>query len=86
MAHLVEMATITKILLEWYFKNGRILPWRVSPKDAETGKTPDPYKIWISEVMLQQTTVSTVIPYFEKSTNYSFNICINNYLSFTKCN
>ena len=66
MAHLIEMATITKILLEWYFKNGRILPWRVSPKDAETGKTPDPYKIWISEVMLQQTTVSTVIPYFEK--------------------
>ena len=52
MAHLIEMATITKILLEWYFKNGRILPWRVSPKDAETGKTPDPYKIWISEVML----------------------------------
>ena len=66
MAHLIEMATITKILLEWYFKNGRILPWRVSPKDAETGKTPDPYKIWISEVMLQQTTVSAVIPYFEK--------------------
>ena len=66
MAHLIEMATITKILLEWYFKNGRILPWRVSPKDAETGKTPDPYKVWISEVMLQQTTVSAVIPYFEK--------------------
>ena len=66
MAHLIEMATITKILLEWYFKNGRILPWRVSPKDAEKGKTPDPYKIWISEVMLQQTTVSAVIPYFEK--------------------
>ena len=38
----------------------------MSPKDAETGKTPDPYKIWISEVMLQQTTVSAVIPYFEK--------------------
>ena len=66
MAHLIEMATITKNLLEWYFKNGRILPWRVSPKDAETGETPDPYKVWISEIMLQQTTVSAVIPYFEK--------------------
>ena len=66
MAHLIEMATITKILLEWYFKNGRILPWRVNPKDADAGKTPDPYKVWISEVMLQQTTVSAAIPYFEK--------------------
>ena len=66
MAHLIEMATITKNLLEWYFKNGRILPWRVSPKDAETGETPDPYKVWISEIMLQQTTVSAVIPYFKK--------------------
>ena len=66
MAHLIEMATITKNLLEWYFKNGRILPWRVSPKDAETGENPDPYKVWISEIMLQQTTVSAVIPYFEK--------------------
>ena len=66
MAHLIEMATITKNLLEWYFKNGRILPWRVNPKDAETGETPDPYKVWISEIMLQQTTVSAVIPYFEK--------------------
>ena len=38
----------------------------MSPKDAETGETPDPYKVWISEIMLQQTTVSAVIPYFEK--------------------
>jgi len=45
-----------KILL-WYGHNKRDLPWR---------KTGDPYKIWISEIMLQQTTVPAVIPYYEK--------------------
>ncbi len=60
------MALISKILLRWYGENGRILPWRVSPKDLESGQTPDPYKVWLSEIMLQQTTVKTVIPYFQK--------------------
>lgn len=46
-----------KKLLKWYQENKRSLPWR-------QGK--DPYPIWISEVMLQQTTVVAVIPYFEK--------------------
>jgi len=41
----------------WYRKHARILPWR---------KTFDPYKIWISEIMLQQTTVNAVIPYYQK--------------------
>lgn len=45
-----------KTLTAWYRKNARDLPWR---------RTKDPYKIWISEVMLQQTTVAAVIPYFE---------------------
>ncbi len=44
-------------LLEWYAISKRDLPWR---------RTRDPYKIWISEIMLQQTTVATVIPYFER--------------------
>ena len=60
------MTIISKILLEWYLENGRILPWRVNPKDAKSGQNPDPYKVWISEIMLQQTTVNTVIPYFKK--------------------
>jgi A/G-specific adenine glycosylase len=47
----------SKQLIQWFEKNKRNLPWR---------KTRDPYKIWISEVMLQQTTVSTVIPYYKK--------------------
>jgi A/G-specific adenine glycosylase len=46
-----------KSLAYWYKKSARSLPWR---------KTRDPYKIWISEVMLQQTTVNTVIPYYER--------------------
>lgn len=44
-------------LLEWYDKNGRQLPWR---------ETSDPYKIWISEIMLQQTRVDTVIDYYRR--------------------
>jgi len=44
-------------LTHWYLKNKRDLPWR---------KTKDPYKIWVSEIMLQQTTVSTVIAYYER--------------------
>lgn len=48
-------------LLVWYDKNARALPWRALP-----GITPDPYHVWLSEIMLQQTTVATVKPYFEK--------------------
>jgi A/G-specific adenine glycosylase len=48
---------IQKRLLRWFDKNGRDLPWR---------KTRDPYAIWVSEIMLQQTQVSTVIPYYQK--------------------
>ncbi|MDC3108117.1 A/G-specific adenine glycosylase [Paracoccaceae bacterium] len=66
MSDYIEMALISKIILRWYVKNGRVLPWRVSPKDLESGQTPDPYKVWVSEIMLQQTTVKTVIPYFQK--------------------
>ena len=48
-------------LLSWYDQHARILPWR-----AKVGQTPDPYHVWLSEIMLQQTTVTTVKPYFEK--------------------
>jgi A/G-specific adenine glycosylase len=41
------------------------LPWRVSPKDRAAGVKPDPYRVWLSEVMLQQTGVATVKPYFD---------------------
>lgn len=52
---------LSKLLLSWYDKNGRRLPWRV-----RGGAHPDPYVILVSELMLQQTTVKTVIPYFRR--------------------
>ncbi|MEM7618433.1 MAG: A/G-specific adenine glycosylase, partial [Pseudomonadota bacterium] len=48
-------------LLSWYDKHRRILPWRAAP-----GQKPNPYHVWLSEIMLQQTTVTAVKPYFEK--------------------
>ncbi|MFA7276056.1 MAG: A/G-specific adenine glycosylase [Pseudobdellovibrionaceae bacterium] len=55
--------TFQTAMLDWYAKNHRILPWRAMPEDKA-----NPYHVWLSEIMLQQTTVATVIPYFEKFT------------------
>ncbi|HEY4193008.1 MAG TPA: A/G-specific adenine glycosylase [Mesorhizobium sp.] len=51
-------------LLDWYDAHHRELPWRVPPRDLAHGIRPDPYRIWLSEVMLQQTGVETVKAYF----------------------
>jgi A/G-specific adenine glycosylase len=59
-------ANVAGPLLAWYDRHARVLPWRVGPKDRARGVKPDPYRIWLSEVMLQQTTVATVGPYFAK--------------------
>src|SRR6516164_3500006 len=48
-------------LLAWYDRHRRNLPWRAPP-----GTHPDPYRVWLSEIMLQQTTVATVGPYFDR--------------------
>ncbi|WP_051671890.1 MULTISPECIES: A/G-specific adenine glycosylase [Agrobacterium] len=53
-------------LLAWYDRHHRELPWRTSPAMAARGKRADPYHVWLSEVMLQQTTVQAVKPYFLK--------------------
>jgi A/G-specific adenine glycosylase len=53
--------TIRARLLAWYDANARVLPWRTGPGG---GARPDPYRVWLSEVMLQQTTVPHAIPYF----------------------
>ncbi len=53
-------------LLAWYDRHHRDLPWRISPPMAERGVRPNPYHIWLSEVMLQQTTVQAVKAYFAK--------------------
>jgi A/G-specific adenine glycosylase len=48
-------------LLAWYDRHRRTLPWR-----AEPGAVADPYHVWLSEIMLQQTTVAATIPYYER--------------------
>lgn len=55
-------------LLAWYDVHARDLPWRVSPADGASGVIPDPYRVWMSEVMLQQTTVAAVRDYFLRFT------------------
>ena len=51
-------------LLDWYDRERRDLPWRAAP-----GNISEPYRVWLSEIMLQQTTVRAVIPYYEKFLN-----------------
>jgi A/G-specific adenine glycosylase len=55
---------IAAALLPWYDAHARDLPWRARPG----ANAPEPYRVWLSEVMLQQTQVASVIPYFEKFT------------------
>lgn len=56
----------SQTLLAWYDVHAREMPWRVSPADQAAGIVPDPYRVWLSEVMLQQTTVVTVRDYFQR--------------------
>ena len=51
-------------LLAWYDASGRTLPWRARPEDRAAGARPDPYAVWLSEIMLQQTTVAHAAPYW----------------------
>lgn len=55
-------------LLEWYDAEGRTLPWRIRPEDRAAGEVEvaDPYAVWLSEIMLQQTTVPHATPYWQK--------------------
>ncbi|GAA2852112.1 A/G-specific DNA-adenine glycosylase [Aminobacter aminovorans] len=55
---------IATLLLEWYDVHHRELPWRTPPSDLKRGIRPDPYRVWLSEIMLQQTTVEAVKPFF----------------------
>lgn len=58
------LPVIAPRLLAWYDRHARVLPWRVSPAQRADGMTADPYRVWLSEIMLQQTTVQAVKPYF----------------------
>jgi A/G-specific adenine glycosylase len=59
-----DTAQIRARLLAWYDRNARALPWRVGPAARAAGEAPDPYRVWLSEVMLQQTTVPHATAYF----------------------
>ncbi len=57
----MRAARLARLLLDWYDRHRRRLPWR-----AEPGEPIDAYRVWLSEVMLQQTTVAVVAPYFRR--------------------
>ena len=57
---------LSEDLLGWYDQHARVMPWRVGPAARATGERPDPYGIWMSEVMLQQTQLQVVLPYWER--------------------
>ncbi len=57
----VSLPADSSDLLAWYDRHRRVLPWR-----AKAGEYADPYRVWLSEVMLQQTTVVTVKPYYDR--------------------
>ena len=57
----VNASRLRDRLLGWYDSYGRDLPWR-----SKGGKRTDPYRVWLSEIMLQQTTIATVVPYYHR--------------------
>lgn len=63
-----ETVDIAADMLDWYDHHARSMPWRIGPADRAAGLQPDPYRIWLSEVMLQQTTVAAVTDYFHRFT------------------
>lgn len=58
------MRDLSADLLDWYDRHARVLPWRTPPGQGPA----DPYRVWLSEIMLQQTTVAAVKAYFERFT------------------
>ncbi|WP_147109567.1 A/G-specific adenine glycosylase [Tateyamaria sp. syn59] len=60
------MRDLSRELLDWYDIHARAMPWRVGPADKLAGVRPDPYAVWMSEIMLQQTTVAAVTEYFKR--------------------
>lgn len=65
---LPDSESLGQQLLVWYDRHARVMPWRVAPQDRKNGIRPDPYQVWLSEVMLQQTTVAAVKDYFLRFT------------------
>ncbi len=68
MSFRVDRSALRQRLLAWYDSDARDLAWRVGPADHRAGQRADPYRVWLSEVMLQQTTVPHATPYFLRFT------------------
>lgn len=66
MKNKTQITKLRRDLLQWYDAGGRTLPWRIRPEERAAGMIADPYAVWLSEIMLQQTTVPHATPYWEK--------------------
>ncbi len=64
----IPNAPFVEALLSWYDRSARDLPWRIGPAARARGLRPDPYRVWLSEIMLQQTTVPHAAGYFSSFT------------------
>ena len=64
-----KLTALPSLLLDWYGRAARVLPWRIGPKARADGAVPDPYRIWLSEIMLQQTTIAHATRYFQDFTS-----------------
>jgi A/G-specific adenine glycosylase len=64
----MDIPALRQALLGWYHADARALAWRVGPREHAAGVRADPYRVWLSEVMLQQTTVAHATPYFLRFT------------------
>ena len=67
-AEALRFAGLPAALLDWYARHARTLPWRIGPGERARGVVPDPYRVWLAEIMLQQTTVPHAAAYFDKFT------------------
>jgi A/G-specific adenine glycosylase len=65
---MTDVSAVRARLLDWYDRQGRSLPWRVRPEARASGERLDPYRVWLSEIMLQQTTTPHAAPYFDAFT------------------
>ncbi|MEM8616105.1 MAG: A/G-specific adenine glycosylase, partial [Pseudomonadota bacterium] len=64
----LQFADLSPRLLDWYERQARELPWRIGPGQRAAGVTPDPYRVWMAEIMLQQTTVPHATRYYQAFT------------------
>lgn len=59
-----NLRQLPKLVLRWYEAHARDLPWRIGPAQRAAGRRPDPYHVWLCEIMMQQTTIPHGTPYF----------------------